>query len=373
MATSKHIHRSSTLTSGIAATLAILAPIFISVPAFAQVPDEAAKPAAADDPAKPVPADEAAKPAEPAAAAQLAPVEPPKCDCPPPCPAPSPPPPPSPANPVEWKAQSKGGMLITGGNSQSKNFTFGMNGFRKEGNNKLALEGGLAYGTSNSTVATVNNNTITSIDRKEVVSTNNWAAKGRYDRFLTENNVAYASGQGAADKIAGKTFYGGGQAGYSRQLLNNKWNIVVAELGYDFSYERYIQQQDKIIDPVTIHSARVLIGETLSLTQETGLTASVEALFNLNKENKAINAKNGTMGVEAFKDTRINGKVGLSTNLWKQLSFGFSFGFKYDQNPAPRPMPSGTPSDATLPPGLSLGYAKKVDTITEATLIYTFF
>jgi hypothetical protein len=65
--------------------------------------------------------------------------------------------------------------------------------------------------------------------------------------------------------------------------------------------------------------------------------------------------------------------VGLSTNLWKQLSFGFSFGFKYDQNPAPRPMPSGTPSDATLPPGLSLGYAKKVDTITEATLIYTFF
>jgi hypothetical protein len=81
----------------------------------------------------------------------------------------------------------------------------GVNGYRKEGSNKLALEGGLAYGTSNSTVATIdNNNTITSIDRKDVVSTNNWAAKGRYDRFLTENNVAYASGQGAADKIAGK-------------------------------------------------------------------------------------------------------------------------------------------------------------------------
>jgi hypothetical protein len=373
MATSKHIHRSATLTSGIAATLAMLAPIFVSVPAFAQVPDEAAKPASADDSAKPVPADEAAKPAEPATAAQPAPVEPPKCDCPPPCPAPSPPPPPSPANPVEWKAQSKGGMLLTGGNSQTKNFTFGVNGYRKEGNNKLALEGGLAYGTSNSTVATVdNNNTITSIDRKDVVSTNNWAAKGRYDRFLTENNVAYASGQGAADKIAGKTFYGGGQAGYSRQLLNNKWNIVVAELGYDFSYERYVQQQDKTIDPVTIHSARVLIGETLSLTQETGLTASVEALFNLNKETKAIDVNTGNPGVKAFKDTRINGKVGLSTNLWKQLSFGFSFGFKYDQNPAPRPMPSGTPSDATLQPGL-LGYAQKVDTMTEATLIYTFF
>jgi hypothetical protein len=44
---------------------------------------------------------------------------------------------------------------------------------------------------------------------------------------------------------------------------------------------------------VAIHSARVLVGETLSLSKETGVTASVEALFNLNKETKAINVNTG--------------------------------------------------------------------------------
>ena len=266
-------------------------------------------------------------------------------------------------------------MLITGGNSQSKNFSFGVNGFRKEGNNKLALEGGMAYGTSNNSVATVDsNNTIVGVHRDDVVSNNNWAAKGRYDRFLTEHNTAFASGLAAADKIAGKTFFGGGQIGYSRLLLKDQMNLVVAELGYDFSYERYVQQPNKTLDPVAIHSARLLVGETLSLSKETGVTASVETLFNLNKEGKAIDASTGNPGVSAFKDIRINGKFGLSTNLWRQLSFGFSFVFKYDQNPAPRPVPAGAPAGTSWPKDYwSLAYSRTWDTITEATLIYTFF
>jgi hypothetical protein len=69
------------------------------------------------------------------------------------------------------------------------------------------------------------------------------------------------------------------------------------------------------LDPVAIHSARVLVGETLSLTKQTGVTASVEALFNLNKETKAIDVNTGTPGVDPFKDTRVNGKVGLSSTI----------------------------------------------------------
>ncbi len=199
----------------------------------------------------------------------------------------------------------------------------------------------MAYGRSKNLVATADSNgVIQSVDRQEVTSTNNWATKGRYDRFLSENNVAYASTQWAGDKIAGKTVFGGGQVGYSRQLRKDKWNLVLAELGYDFSYERYVQQPNKTIDPVTIHSARILVGETLSLTSATGLTASVEALFNLNHETKAYNANDGSTGVDAFHDTRINGKLGLSTNLFKKLALGISFTIKYDQNPAPRPVPS---------------------------------
>jgi hypothetical protein len=377
MVTQKHPLPFSTRKSLLTATLALLA--LASAAGRAQAQAEEAP--AAETPAA-APAGETAAPAS--EAAKPAPAEAPKCNCPPPCPAPPPPPPAPPVNPVEWKVQSKGGMLITSGNSQSKNFSFGVNGFRKEGNNKLTLEGGLAYGTSNVMVANVapaDNTTtpptpptITSLDRQQTTSTNNMAAKGRYDRFLTENNTLYASGQAAADKIAGKTFFGGGQLGYSRQLVKDKWNIVVAELGYDFSYERYVQQPDKSLDPVAIHSARILVGETLSLSKQTGVTASFEALFNLNKETKASNASDGTTGVAAFKDTRVNAKVGLSTDLWKQLSFGFSFALKYDQNPAARPVPKGAPDGTAFPANhVSWAYADKVDTLTEATLIYTFF
>jgi hypothetical protein len=365
MATQIHLPPAPARTSILTATLALLTLAATSGDAQAQteaVPAaEAPAAAPAEAPATAAPAGEAAKPAE----------------APPAPPTPPPAPPVPPPTPVEWKAQSKGGMLITSGNSDSKNFSFGVNGFRKEGNNKLALEGGLAYGTSNATVARMddpnNPNTITGLDHQKVVSTNNMAAKGRYDRFLTEHNTAYGSAQAAADKIAGKTFFGGGQIGYSRLLVKDQWNLVVAELGYDFSYERYLQQAGQTADPVTIHSARVLVGETLSLSKETGVTASVEALFNLNKETNAINVNDGSKGVKAFKDTRVNAKVGLSTNLWKSLSFGFSFALKYDQNPAPRPIPKAAPAGASFNRTDSIAYADKVDTLTEATFIYTFF
>jgi hypothetical protein len=329
---------------------------------------EAAKPA--DDAEKPAPAPAAPESDKAPAAAPEASTQPAAA-----APAPVQAPPPA-TPPVEWKAQSKGGMLITTGNAQSKNFTFGVNASRKEGNNKLTLEGGLSYGKSSLAVATPNAdaaepNTVM-LDRQEVVSTNNMAAKGRYDRFLTEHNTTYVSGQAAADKIAGKTFFGGGQIGYSRLLVKDQWNLAVAELGYDFSYERYVQPGNgTTLDPVAIHSARVLVGETLSLTKETGVTASVEALFNLNKEGKALSVKDRKEGVSPFKDTRVNAKLGLSTNLWSSLSFGFSFTLKYDQNPAPRPLPKGTPdTDSWRNADF---FAEKVDTFTEATLIYTFF
>ena len=279
------------------------------------------------------------------------------------------------ANAVEWKAQSKGGFLLTSGNSQATNAIFGLNASRKQGNNKLSLEGGLAYGKSNNLVAQKGPDpadpagfVVTGYDRQTVVSANNWAAKGRYDRFLTENNSLYVSGQAAGDKVAGKKFFGGGQAGYSRQLLKDSMNLVVAELGYDFSYLVF-----ETSDPsVSVHSARVFLGETLKLTPQTGMTAGVEGLFNLNKEAKAKNASDGTNGVDPFKDTRVNAKIGISTNLYKSLSIGLGFTFKYTQNPAPRPAPDGLKYDPSITYA-SFEYAEKVDTITEATLAYTFF
>jgi len=365
---------SSRVNRAVVAASAVL--ILAGGRAFAQdtTSGPAAAPAEAPPPAAPAEASEA-KPAAPAEATKVeaAPPAPPA-----PCQEAAPPAPP-PVPTVEWKAQSKGGFIMTSGNSQATNVNFGVNGSRKEGNNKLELLAGVAYGRSKNLVADVDATTtpptITGLHRDTVVNTNNWATKGRYDRFLSENNVAYASTQWAGDKIAGKTLFGGGQAGYSRQVRKDKWNLVLAELGYDFSYERYVQQPGKTVDPVTIHSARVLVGETLSLTPATGLTTSVEALFNLNRETKALNASNGNTGVDAFHDLRINGKLGISTNLFKKLALGVSFTLKYDQNPAPRPIPAGAPAGTTFPTAtyVSWEFSDKVDTLTEVNLLYSFF
>lgn len=276
---------------------------------------------------------------------------------------------------VQWKVQAKGGATASSGNSQSANAIFGLGASRKQGNNKVALDAGVAYGRSTVWSPVVNTNQmpnqVVGLDGQGVTTTNNWNAKGRYDRFLTLNNAAYLSAFSGADKIAGKSYYGGGQAGYSRQVFKNDMHLLVAELGYDLSYERYITQPNNTLDPVSVHSARLFVGESLKLSAATGITASAEALFNLNKEGSAYKYNTKETGVSAFHDTRIVGKLGLTTTLYKNLSFGFGFTIRYDQNPAPRPLPAITPSGVGYSPTF-FPFAEQVDTLTEATLIYTF-
>lgn len=116
----------------------------------------------------------------------------------------------------------------------------------------------------------------------------------------------------------------------------------IRELGDDLSYERYVQQPMRVIDPVTIHSARLFVRETMKITPTSGATASVEALFNLNHEDAALNASSGTpptKGVSAFHGTRLVGKVGLTTTVFSRLSVAVGFTLRYDHNPPPRPIP----------------------------------
>lgn len=282
-----------------------------------------------------------------------------------------------PEKPVDWKVQAKGGLLVTTGDSQSRNASFTLTGSRQQGSNKLSLEGALAYGRSNIVTPVLGMNllgetVVTGLAREEQTTTNQWRARGRYDRFITANNAAYGLAQIGADRVAGKKLVGGGQVGYSRQVYKSDMHTAVAELGYDFSYESYLPQGDRTTDPVAIHSARVFVGELLKLTNDTGINASLEALFNLNKEKApdASDSTGATNEVKAFKDTRVIGKAGITTTLYQNLSFGFSFGLMYDQNPAPLPVPASAKgakfADDFHP------FAKKFNTLTEATLVFTF-
>lgn len=272
-----------------------------------------------------------------------------------------------------WQAQAKGGLVSTGGNSQTLGGTFSLTGSRRDGDNRVSLDGSLAYGRSQILVPTLDMaGDVVGFDRRGETTTNEWRTRGRYDRFFTTNNSGYLLGQIGGDRIAGKSLIAGGQVGYSRQLLKDAQHTLVAELGYDLSHERYIQSPGKSVDPVTIHSARVFVGELWALTADTGITAGVEALFNLNEENAldADDPTGATKRVKAFKDTRVLGKVGLTTTLRANLSVGLGFTVRYDQNPAPRPIPSSA-KGAKYAPNFQ-AFADEVDTLTEATLIFTF-
>lgn len=279
-----------------------------------------------------------------------------------------------PEKPTDWNVQAKGGFLLTTGNSQSRNASLGLVGSRQAGSDKLSLEGSLAYGRSNVIRPVIEMGLVTGLERAPETTTNQWKVRGRYDRFLTENNSAYVLGQIGADQVAGKELVGGGQVGYSRQLIKNESHTTVAELGYDFSYEAYLDTPERPVDPVAIHSARVFVGELFKLTEDTGMSASFEALFNLNKEKvpSASDPTGATNEVKAFKDTRLVGKLGLTTTLYKNLSFGFGFTLLYDQNPAPRPLPASAKAAGARYADGFFPFSQRVDTLTEASLLFTF-
>lgn len=268
---------------------------------------------------------------------------------------------------VEWNAQVKGALVLTGGNSQATNGALSVTTSRRAGDNKLGIEGMAAYGTANVRRFNPQNGADPNalepgdITREDIPATNLLLAKGRYDRFLTQNNAAYLQANIGRDKIAAKKLFGGAQTGYSRQLRKDETHELLGEFGYDFTYESYYSNAPS----VSIHSARVFLGETLKLSETTGLYANAEALFNLNEETDALVASDSTgadSGVAPFKDTRVNAKAGLTTKLWKNLSFGFGLAFRYDQNPAPLP--------GTFIAGYR-AFANEVDFIADASLIVT--
>ena len=52
----------------------------------------------------------------------------------------------------------------------------------------------------------------------------------------------------------------------------------------------------RTLDPVSIHSARLFVGETMKLSDASALNASVEAFFNLNREDQRHQRRNRHRG-----------------------------------------------------------------------------
>jgi hypothetical protein len=272
---------------------------------------------------------------------------------------PEPPKPEAAPDGVEWKASAQAGLILTTGNSRTLTLSGSAQASRNDGDNKLTLDVAGAFARSSTLVGVDadGNGTLEAdeLDRASTTTAKGWSLKLRYDRFFGERNSVYAAATLAADEPAGKELVGGGQLGYSRVLVKQAGHELIGELGYDFSYENPV-----VGDGLAIHSARAFAGYTGKLADTTSLGASLEGLFNLNRQD----GPTGEVGV--FGDTRLIGKLSLTTQLVKAISLRFGFTAKYDQAPAPR-APLAIPYAAGFVP-----VADKVDTTTDLTLIVNF-
>ena len=264
-----------------------------------------------------------------------------------------------------WKASAQAGLILATGNANNLTLSGGAALSRTDGRNKIALDVNAAYGRATNYIANdKNGDQILSgpdeIDTSTQTNSKLWNVKVRYDRFFSKNNLGYVSALIGGNEPAGKLVYGGGQVGYSRQLLKTERNELIAELGYDFTFELYPGATTP--DRLMIHSLRVFLGHNLTLSKDTALVTGVEGLFNMNPES----APGFDTEVRPFQDARVNFKTALSTTLYKNLSFRFSFTARFDNVPAPRP---------PLPIPYATGFtplAEKLDTMSEAALVVNF-
>ncbi|MBA3460234.1 MAG: DUF481 domain-containing protein [Deltaproteobacteria bacterium] len=261
---------------------------------------------------------------------------------------------------VEYNASAEAGIVFTTGNSETTTATAGVKAARKKNDNKLAFDGSLTYAKAgiralndtNGNGTIDNDSEITTVKQ---VTAESYAAKLRYDRFLTKHNSLFLAGLVSRNVPAGKELVLGAQVGYSRQLYKTEKAEAVGEIGFDYSNEDMT-----VGESLKIFSLRGFVGYKAEMTEGTNFETSAEVLSNLNEENLP-NKADGSIG----QDTRVTFKASVSSKVTKNLSFQTSLEAKYDHRPGPLALEN-----------LAMGFtpeASRFDTTMKASFIYTIF
>lgn len=187
----------------------------------------------------------------------------------------------------------------------------------------------------------------------------NFQGLTRYDRFLGDVSV-FLSAQARNDKFQGLDMRFQLDPGVAYYFLNDKTLQLWTEVGYDFLYDirredARVQRDDKknvkldangaqlplLAKTRTLHSARLFLGYEHALSDTSKLSAGVEFLQGLaGSESDTKNAY------------RLNGDIALTAKVYGALSMSLSFSERYESKPLPG--------------------KEKLDTITAASLVYTF-
>jgi Protein of unknown function, DUF481 len=274
------------------------------------------------------------------------------------------------AKDTRWKAEAKAGVLWLAGNSDSTSLSAGLKLMRDAVWQRYSLTASYAFAKSRVYVAPATPTTISSLDELEAqsaLSARLWNVTPRFDQWLVRRDAAgdtsvYLVGNIASDFAAGKKLFGGAQIGVSTLLVKSGPHALTGELGYDFTY-----LQPYVGDGYSIHSLRVALAYVFEISKTTKFTAGAEYLVNLNEEAGAPNDDlDAPLGVPAFEDHRVNGKVTLTTQVYQRLSLNLNWTGRFDAKPQLAQLPANVTAN---PPGVFL---RTFDSITEVQFVYTF-
>jgi hypothetical protein len=275
------------------------------------------------------------------------------------------------AKPTGWKVEATAGLLWLSGNANSTSLSAGLAVTYDAVWQRYSLIA--AYAFAKSSTYTVPNppptQPITSLDQLDSTTTLSarlWNVIPRFDQWLIHKNApfdtsVYLLGDIGSDYAAGKKLYGGGQAGVSTLLVKSGPHRLIGEIGFDFTYlEPYVG------DAYSIASLRGALAYVLEISKTTKVTAGIEYLNNVNDEAGAPNSPDVTaVGVPAFQDQRVNGVVGVTTQLWDRLSLNLTWTGRFDAKPNLAQLPKGLPAG-------SAAYLKTFDSIAQIQFLYTF-
>lgn len=268
-----------------------------------------------------------------------------------------------------WKAEAKAGLLWLAGNSESLSLSAGLKVSRDAVWQRYSLNANYAYSMARVYGSPATPTQITSIDElngTSMLAARLWNVTPRFDQWIIHRNApgdtsVYVLGNVASDYSAGKKLFGGGQLGVSTLVLKSGGHSLTGEIGYDFTY-----LQPYVGDGYSIHSLRAALGYLWEISKTTKLNVGVEYLININEESGAPDPVNITY-VSAFQDHRVNGLVGLTTQIYDRLALNLSWTGRYDAKPNLVTLPKGF--TAANPPGIFL---RTFDSITQVQLVYTF-
>ena len=224
------------------------------------------------------------------------------------------------------------GGLVSAGNARSTAITSsGKFRIRRE-SNQLSVAVAQNYGRAASTP-----------DADTAVTVENYQGRTRYDRFLSGGLAVFVAMSGVRDRFLGLDLRLNFDPGVAYYFVDEAKQQLWSEVGYDLQYD--FRRTDKVLEafnkgtPIdkaeTRHSGRLFLGYQNNLSKAVTADAGIEYIQALSKT----------------ENWRMNGFVGLTSQIGGDFSIATVFNLKYDNNPLPG--------------------VKNTDIITSISLVYS--